>query len=193
RTVHRAFTSARSLTLALRIAGLPIKAPTDPSYGIMVPASATGSARVLLGQTLRPSVVALSTADEDRSAYLDAGIDVVDLDEVAADLAELGEVDWIGVHDPDVGPTHYEDLLAATAFGEWDRLASRPEPLSHEELFSLTSALSPPGGDVAGHLFSRGSTGSAGDLGIDRPLRTHTWIRDELPPSDPPEGDSCPS
>ena len=193
RTVHRAFTSARSLTLALRIAGLPILGPKDPSYGILVPVSATGSSRVLLGQTLRPAVVAISPWDEDRQAYLDAGIDVVELDAAAADLAELGEVDWIGVHDPDVGPTHYEDLLAATVFGEWDQLASRPDPLSHEELFSLTSAQSPPGDDVAGHLFSRASSRSVEDFVIDRPLRTHTWIRDGLPPSDPPEGDPCPS
>lgn len=193
RTVHRAFTSARSLTLALRIAGLPLEAPTDPSYGILIPVSATGSARVLLNQSLRPAVVALSPWDADRQDYLDAGIDVVDLDEIVQDLAGLGEVDWVGVHDPDVGPTHYEDLLAATAFGDWDRLASRAAPLSHEELFSLTSAQPPPGEDVAGHLLSRRTTATAEDLALDRPQRTYTWIRDGLSQSAPHEGDSCPS
>lgn len=189
RTVHRAFTSARSLALALRTAGLPVTAPSSPAYGVLVPLSSTGSAPTLLAQSVHPAVVAIASGDEDRQRYVEAGIRVVDLDAAAADLEVLGDVEWVGVLDPSVGPTHYEDLLLAAAFGRWDRLASRAAPATDAEQFSLSSGEPPPPGDVAGCLYRRDRARTAEDLVPEQPLRTYTWIRDDRATSDPSEGE----
>ncbi|MGF7022914.1 glycosyltransferase family protein [Brachybacterium tyrofermentans] len=189
RAVHRAFTSARSLTLALRIAGLPVLAERDPTYGILVPRSVDGAADTLLSQTVTPAVVAISGDDPDRARYTDAGIRVVELDEAAGDLSVLGEVDWVGVLDPDVAPTHYESLLIATSFGDWDRIAARGEPASPDEDFAVSSAAPPPMDDVAGSLYSRTVVGTAQDLVADGDRRTYTWIRDARAVTNVPGGD----
>ncbi|WP_422115718.1 glycosyltransferase family protein [Brachybacterium sp. UNK5269] len=189
RAVHRAFTSARSLTLALRIAGLPVRAAEDPTYGVLVPLSSNGAADVLLSQSLLPDVVAITDGDADRDRYLEAGVRVVELDEAAGDLDAFGDVDWVGVLDPAVGPTHYEDLLIATTFGDWGRLASRPGPVSREEIFAVSSAVPPPAEDVAGYLYSRGEMRTAQDLVTGRERRTYTWIRDDRATAGSPGGD----
>ena len=147
--------------------------------------NATGSAPALLAQSVHPAVVAIAPGDEDRQRYVEAGIRVVDLDAAAADLEVLGDVEWVGVLDPSVGPTHYEDLLLAAAFGRWDRLASRAAPATDAEQFSRSSGEPPPPGDVAGCLYRRDRARTAEDLVPDQPLRTYTWIRDDRATSDP--------
>ncbi|MGO1406985.1 MAG: glycosyltransferase family protein [Brachybacterium sp.] len=191
RTVHRAFTSARSLTLAFRIAGLPVRGPQEPAYGVLVPRSVDGAAALLLGQTVPPAAVAIAADAPAREQFLDAGVRVLDLDAAAADLGALGEVDWVGVMDEDIGPTHYEDLLIAAAFGDWDRIASRRGPTASDGDLTLSSEEPPPAEDVAGALLSSAVVRTAQDLTAESHRRTFTWIRDAPVRLDPLGGDTC--
>ena len=177
RTVRRAFTSARSLTLALRIAGIPVRAPAEPRYALLVPASFDGAARTILSQTQLPVAVALSPQHPDREPLERAGIRVIGLDVAAGNLAALIEEDgYIGVLASDLPRSHYEDLLYATSFGHWDRIVSRTSPVSAGESRSIVSA-HPPGTEaVPGGLYSRTDAQNVRELENRSDERTFVWI-----------------
>lgn len=178
RTVRRSFTSSQSLTLAFRIAGLQVRSPSAPRYGVLVPASFDGASTLLLAQTIPPSAVAIPPGHPDRAAFVAAGITVVDLEEAAADLGSVIDEDgYVGVLAAGISPTHYEDLLLAADFGDWDCLIARNDPASTDEEFSLVSA-TPPSGKILGALYSRRIAKNARDLASASQERAFVWIRD---------------
>lgn len=190
RTVRRSYTSTRSLTLALRIAGLPVIAPREPQYALLVPASLGRVAATILGQSVLPEAVALAAEHPDRAPLERAGIRVVELAEAAADLGRLVDRDgWVGVLAAGTTRTHYEDLLYAVPTGDWQRIASRPGPVSTDEEHSLLSAAPIESGPLPGALYSREVVSTAEDIAAAPDDRTIVWISDAGGVAQPSEGD----
>lgn len=120
RAVHRSHTVLSAMTLLLRTAGLPVRAPGTASYALVLTEASSVLVDAVLHQSLRPCTVFVPAGPSDATRPLtDAGIEVRDSQSVH-DAAE----DWIGLVAESMPRTWFEDLLIAPRFGDWDRIAA---------------------------------------------------------------------
>ncbi|GAB2475019.1 hypothetical protein GCM10027030_06630 [Luteococcus sediminum] len=118
RAVHRSHTIATAITVMLRTMGLAVAAPERPSYGLVVDGK-QDLLEAVLDQSQPPLEVFVDDVDQ---ASVLAGSRIA-----VRPLSELGQcsAEWIGHLDRPVARTHFEDLLTATAYGDWERIGWR--------------------------------------------------------------------
>ncbi|MHA7156268.1 glycosyltransferase family protein [Arthrobacter sp. TMN-50] len=136
RAVTRAHLAEHALTLMMRTAGIPVKAPSLPHYSIIAPNLNMDIISHIVLQTWRPTTVYAMKADSD--AIMEAsrnGIQTVAVSGYDA-LGGIVATKWIAEFDSSLPQTHYEDLLHAARFGHWHHIVSerhtspqRGEPL----------------------------------------------------------------
>ncbi|MHA7293561.1 glycosyltransferase family protein [Arthrobacter sp. HLT1-21] len=136
RAVTRAHLAEHALTLMMRTAGLPIKAPSLQNYSIVTPNLNLDIISSIILQTWRPTTVYALKADTE--AIMKAsrnGIETVVVPGYDS-LSGVVTTKWIAEFDSSLPETHYEDLLHAARFGHWHHIVSethtspqRGEPL----------------------------------------------------------------
>lgn len=129
RSVMRSHTVDTELAIMFRTAGIPVAARRPGSYALVLDARAENLDSVLESiavQSALPSAVYVKVGVEVVRARLrSSGVEVHPAEDVPAT-----ECTWLGVIDSPVGRTHFEDLLFAERFGEWDRIAVRQAGLA---------------------------------------------------------------
>lgn len=125
RSVMRSHTVDTELTIMFRTAGIPVRGPELGDFSVVLRPSDTDDLETLvesiLDQSVLPHTVYMDVRSEDALARLEAhGIGV----EPVASLPTASST-WIGVLEHAVPRTHFEDLLYAERFGEWNRIAAR--------------------------------------------------------------------
>jgi glycosyltransferase involved in cell wall biosynthesis len=156
RAVHRSHTVLTAMTLLLRTAGIPVRAPRTPSYAVVLTEHCPELIDSVLGQSLRPSEVFIAGGPSDLTRPLeDAGIAVRDSAEV-----QSADSDWIGLVSEARPRTWFEDLLIAVRFGDWDRIAAElaDESSTGRTLASAGIPEETTSGLVATHVARRTST-----------------------------------
>ena len=118
RAVHRSHTVLSAITLLLRTAGVPVRAPLLETYAVVLTERAAELVDSVLGQSVRPLEVFVPGGPSPLTAPLDdAGITVRDSSDAGRSAAS-----WIGLVSTPVTRTWFEDLLLATRFGDWQRI-----------------------------------------------------------------------
>ena len=166
RFVHRGHTAGHRLALALRTAGLVVRAPELPSYAVFLTEATPEQLARLEAQTVPPRLVYAPSG----SGGFSAAVDVEDACRKAA-----GEgIDFLGSLPDDIADrTAFEDLLTAARFGDWDRLGFSESGLETKGLGLLQAG---PGAEQLPALTAtRGGTGEA-ELTLRR-----TLLREERP------------
>lgn len=121
RSVHRSHTVHSAMTLLLRTAGVPVRAPQLDTYAVVLTAATEELALSVLEQSVRPLEVFVPGGASAVTAPLEtAGITVRDSTEAVHSAA-----DWIGLVSASVPRTWFEDLLLATRFGSWQRIGAQ--------------------------------------------------------------------
>lgn len=118
RAVHRSHTVLSAMTLLLRTAGIPVRAPRFDEYSVVLTHGSAELAGTVLSQSYRPREVFVPGGPSETTQVLeDAGITV-------RDSAETGRsaTQWIGLVSSPLPRTWFEDLVLATRFGSWDRI-----------------------------------------------------------------------
>lgn len=130
RAVYRSHLSRHALVLLFRTAGLAVSACSQPRYGLIVDEFNDGVAQQLARQTHQPAAVFYRRSTTSTRERIPAPrYQIRQGDEVELDLCRQIGLEWIGRYQGYVSPSHYEDLLIATNFGQWDALDSEsPEP-----------------------------------------------------------------
>ncbi|MGO1257379.1 MAG: glycosyltransferase [Brachybacterium sp.] len=118
RAVHRSRTVHSAMTVMLRTAGIPVRAPQLDDYAVVLTQPTSELVDSVLAQSRRPREVFVPGGPSDLTDPLrTAGIVVRDSAE-----AHRAESHWIGLVEHAVHRTWFEDLLLATRFGSWDRI-----------------------------------------------------------------------
>ncbi len=155
RLIYRGHTAAHRLAYMLRCAGLVVEAPEPPRYAVKLGEPSPGVLTALTSQTVRPSLVISPVKPEMEPPGLTF---LSEAEATPAVLDRLG-ISWIG-EAPRSGldRTTYEDLLTATAYGDWAEigLSNAPNPQPGRGL--VTYGATPEG---APRLVSRHGNGDA--------------------------------
>lgn len=122
RAVHRAHTAAAALALMARTAGIPVDVKALPSYAVVLEAARPALLAALAAQSVRPTEVFVPNSEVEaaESALAATGIQVRPVADVARTSSE-----WLAKGVARGSRTHFEDMLYATRFGEWDRIMWR--------------------------------------------------------------------
>lgn len=118
RVVYRSHTVDTALTILARTAGLPVTAPSQATYGVLLDGTDHETLHSLARQSVLP-IEAFTTAgfDEARAALAPLGVRV----RGAGSVPQAG-ADWLAQLTAPVERTHFEDLLVAARFGNWNRI-----------------------------------------------------------------------
>lgn len=121
RTVYRAHTTATAITLLMRTARIPVVAPVPDTYMLKLHSPGEELIDSIAAQSYLPSKVLITGESNEagRSRLEHVGIDVVhEMDSGAG-------IDWCSEPTQPLSRTHYEDLLIATKFGDWQGITYR--------------------------------------------------------------------
>lgn len=124
RSVMRSHTVDTELAIMFRTAGIPVAARPTGSYALVLDVRAENLDSVvesIAAQSVLPSAVYVGAGVETVRTHLgSSGVQVHPVEDIPST-----ECTWMGVIDSPVGRTHFEDLLFAERFGDWDRIAVR--------------------------------------------------------------------
>ncbi|MET4077421.1 glycosyltransferase [Janibacter sp. UYMM211] len=128
RTVLRSHTVTSAMLLLTRTAGIPVRAQMLPSYAVVADDFRTEVFDSLALQSVLPArVLVVGDASSARERLAPLGVDVVDWD--GRDLASAAGTDFVLRADEAIGGrTTVEDLLHATSYGDWSRIAGATDP-----------------------------------------------------------------
>lgn len=130
RAVYRSHTVDTALTLLARTIGLPVSAPRRADYGLVLDGTETEILASVAGQSVLPREVFTTDGFAAASRILSPlGVRVR-----GTAALEDASSDWLGRISEPVGRTHYEDLLLATRFGDWNRITSSTADAQSEGL-----------------------------------------------------------
>lgn len=120
RAVYRSHTVDTALTMLARTVGLSVTAPARATYGLVIDGDDAAVLDSIAAQSVLPlEVFTTGGFDQARRRLAHLGIRV----RGESMLAQLG-ADWVGRMPAPVERTHFEDLLMATRFGQWNRITS---------------------------------------------------------------------
>ncbi|MHA3837577.1 glycosyltransferase [Terrabacter sp. AAH1] len=119
RAVLRAHTVDHAMTIVARTAGIPVAAPSLPTYAVALDPAREDLLRAVLSQSVPPAEVwCTGVTSAARETLADNGVQVRDV----ADGMRLTSCDFVAKLDSAVPRTHFEDLLLAQWFGPWERI-----------------------------------------------------------------------
>jgi glycosyltransferase involved in cell wall biosynthesis/spore maturation protein CgeB len=116
RAVYRAHTAESAITILARTAGVPVHVEAMPSYGIVLTSTDSLTLKSIAAQSVRPACVWVEDAAMERVR----GALARDIDVRRTAALDVMLVTYVGRVDAAVSRTHFEDLLHATRFGDWD-------------------------------------------------------------------------
>ncbi|HET7397100.1 MAG TPA: glycosyltransferase [Intrasporangium sp.] len=141
RAVLRSHTVGTALTILARTAGIPVTGPQMPSYAVVLDGSRPDLLAAVAAQSVLPRRVWVTDGLEAASqALTPLGVAVsqwtgsVPRGNGGGDGGDGGDgdgsaaADFVGRLTSPVSRTHFEDLLLATLFGSWERIAPVSDP-----------------------------------------------------------------
>ncbi|WP_405216959.1 glycosyltransferase [Agrococcus sp. Ld7] len=143
RSVYRAHTADTAITLLARTAGIPVESRGLPLYALVIDDHSEELLISVARQSVPPRAVIVDARWLDEVAAALSGTAIAVLDSATA---RLHDFEWVGAANQVVGRTHFEDLLIATRFGDWDRLA-----FDYADEGSLGSTLARPASSSVVH------------------------------------------
>ncbi|WP_158316688.1 glycosyltransferase [Agrococcus pavilionensis] len=116
RAVYRAHTAETAIAILARTAGVPVQVEATPSYGVVLGATDSATLASLESQSVRPARAWVEGSAVQRvRAAVGSDIDIQSIDGFDATV-----VAYAGRVDAPIARTHFEDLLHATRFGDWE-------------------------------------------------------------------------
>lgn len=160
RAVNRSHTVQTALAIMFRSVGIPIRVKLIPDYAVEIESCDDSVVASVVGQSQPPAcIVDRSRSSQVREAALTRGITVV------SRAVECGNsISWISKLSRPVARSHYEDLLSATRYGNWNAIYWRDE--------NSAEWIAEPGevGESDGALFPLGADGSRSEVERSAPI-----------------------
>ncbi|MGP9707004.1 glycosyltransferase [Brachybacterium sp. AOP24-D1-21] len=120
RAVYRSHTVDTALTLLARTVGIPVSAPARATYGLVL----DGTEAELVTSVAEQSVLPLEVFTTDGFTAASRVLSPLGVRVRGVGALDTAAADWLGRISEPVERTHFEDLLLATRFGDWNRISS---------------------------------------------------------------------
>ncbi|MGP9736137.1 glycosyltransferase [Brachybacterium sp. AOP42-C2-15] len=121
RAVYRSHTVDTALTMLARTVGIPVSVPQRADYGLVL----DGANAELVASVAAQSVLPKEVFTTDGFAAASRVLSPLGVRVRGTTALEDAGSEWLGRLTEPVERTHYEDLLLATRFGDWNRITSR--------------------------------------------------------------------